>query len=226
MGEALLELSKITRVFRDAGDAVEVLKDLDLEVRTGDTLAVVGPSGIGKSTLLHILGALDRPEKGSLSLNGRNLLNLDDLALARVRNETMGFVFQFHHLLPEFTALENVMMPARIRGISAKKAEESACDLLKRVGLGHRLRHKPSQLSGGEQQRTALARALVMKPSFLLADEPTGNLDLENSEKIHALLMDIHRERGCALVVVTHNTSLAQRMKRQITLRGGRIVDV
>lgn len=226
MGEDLLRLSEITKIFRDAEEAVEVLKDLDMEVGTGDTIAVVGPSGIGKSTLLHILGTLDRPEKGALLLNGKNLLTLDDTALARVRNETMGFVFQFHHLLSEFTALENVMMPARIRGISAKKAEHAARELLERVGLGHRLNHKASQLSGGEQQRTALARALVMKPSFLLADEPTGNLDVENSEKIHELLLEIHRERKCGLVVVTHNMNLAQRMKRQITLQHGRIADV
>lgn len=225
MGENLLQLSQVAKIFRDAEEAVEVLKDLDMDVRTGDTVAIVGPSGIGKSTLLHILGALDRPEKGDLLLNGENLLTLDDAALARVRNETMGFVFQFHHLLSEFTALENVMMPARIRGISVKKAEEAARELLERVGLAHRLQHKASQLSGGEQQRTALARALVMKPSFLLADEPTGNLDVENSEKIHELLMEIHQERGCALVVVTHNMNLAQRMKRQITLRHGCIAD-
>lgn len=225
MGEDLLRLSKVTKVFRDAEEAVEVLKNLDLEVRSKDTIAVVGPSGIGKSTLLHILGALDRPEEGELLLNGQNLLTLDGTALARVRNESMGFVFQFHHLLSEFTALENVMMPARIRGIAVKKAEKSARELLERVGLGHRLHHKASQISGGEQQRTALARALIMEPSFLLADEPTGNLDAENSEKIHELLLEIHRERGCALVVVTHNTSLAQKMKRQITLRHGRIAD-
>ncbi|MDL2286336.1 ABC transporter ATP-binding protein [Desulfococcaceae bacterium OttesenSCG-928-F15] len=225
MGEDLLRLSKVTKVFRDAEEAVEVLKNLDLEVRSKDTIAVVGPSGIGKSTLLHILGALDRPEEGELLLNDQNLLTLDGTALARVRNESMGFVFQFHHLLSEFTALENVMMPARIRGIAVKKAEKSARELLERVGLGHRLHHKASQISGGEQQRTALARALIMEPSFLLADEPTGNLDAENSERIHDLLLEIHRERGCALVVVTHNTSLAQKMKRQITLRHGRIAD-
>lgn len=216
-----LELLSVCKCFESGGSPVPVLKDLSWRVRPGDTVAIVGPSGIGKSTLLHILGALDRPDAGALMFQGNDIFSLDDAGLARIRNRHMGFVFQFHHLLPEFTALENVMMPAWIAGIGKREAQDRAKSLLDRVGLSHRLHHRVPQLSGGEQQRAALARALVMEPPFLLADEPTGNLDIENSRNVHELLLKIHAERGCALVVVTHNLELARMMDRQVTLVGG-----
>ncbi|MDY0162941.1 ABC transporter ATP-binding protein [Desulfobotulus sp.] len=222
----VLELSEVSKTFMGGGEPVSVLKELTWTVRRGDTIAIVGPSGIGKSTLLHVLGALDRPDRGRLLFGGRNLFDLDDAGLARIRNRHMGFVFQFHHLLPEFTALENVMMPARIAGMGIREARERAKALLDRVGLSHRLGHRVPQLSGGEQQRAALARALVMEPPFLFADEPTGNLDIENSHNVHDLLLEIHAERGCALVVVTHNMDLARMMQRQVTLMHGRIAEV
>ncbi|TWI68157.1 lipoprotein-releasing system ATP-binding protein [Desulfobotulus alkaliphilus] len=220
-----LELCGVHKTFLDGVQPVPVLKDVNWTVSRKDTIAIVGPSGIGKSTLLHIMGALDRPDSGKLLLNGRNVLSLDDAGLAKVRNRVMGFVFQFHHMLPEFTALENVMMPARIAGISATEARVRSEELLDRMGLCHRMHHRTAQLSGGEQQRTALARALVMSPPFLLADEPTGNLDIDNSRKVHELLLEIHEERQCALVVVTHNMELAGMMQTQITLRDGLVAN-
>ncbi|TYT73706.1 ABC transporter ATP-binding protein [Desulfobotulus mexicanus] len=221
----ILELCGVHKTFLDGVQPVPVLKDVNWTVSRKDTIAIVGPSGIGKSTLLHIMGALDRPDAGKLLLNGRNILSLDDAGLARVRNGVMGFVFQFHHMLPEFTALENVMMPARIAGIAISEARGRSEELLDRMGLSHRMHHRTSQLSGGEQQRAALARALVMSPPFLFADEPTGNLDIDNSRKVHELLLEIHAEKKCALVVVTHNMELAGMMQTQITLRDGLVVD-
>jgi lipoprotein-releasing system ATP-binding protein len=189
-------------------------------------LGIVGASGIGKSTLLHILGTLDRPDSGSLEYGGKNVLELDDSQLARFRNRTIGFVFQFHHLLPEFSALENTMMPALISGVGKKTARQAAETILDRVGLKDRLTHRAGELSGGEQQRVALARALVQRPAILLADEPTGNLDRMNSDHIHNLLMELNQEMGMALVVVTHNMELAALVSRRVTIFNGGLKEV
>ena len=210
----------------DTGARLRILQAVDLELRAGESAAVVGASGIGKSTLLHLLGALDRPDSGEVRYRGANVFAYDNDRLARFRNETVGFVFQFHHLLPEFTALENTMMPGLIRGDTVPAAREAAEALLSRVGMGHRLDHRVTELSGGEQQRVALARALVLKPAVLLADEPTGNLDRQNSNQVHELIWELNRELGMTLVVVTHNTELAAYMGRRLTLENGRVVDV
>jgi len=191
----------------------------------GETLAIVGPSGIGKSTLLHILGTLDRPDKGALYFGGKDVYQFDSSGLAQFRNRQVGFVFQFHHLLPEFSALENAMMPALIQGLDKAEARRMAEVILVRVGLGKRLHHRVGMLSGGEQQRVALARALVLKPTVLLADEPTGNLDEENSRQVHALFLELNRELRMTLVVVTHNMELASRMSRRVTLKNGQLVE-
>ncbi len=202
-----------------------VLQGIDLEIRSGECLAVVGPSGAGKSTLLHILGALDRPTGGRVWFRDEDLFARDDAELARFRNRHVGFVFQFHHLLPEFTALENVLMPARIAGVPRRQAERKARDLLERVGLAGRMDHRPSELSGGEQQRVALARALVVEPELILADEPTGNLDRRTGRAVQDLLLEWNRRTGVTLVVVTHNPDLARSMDRVVTLVDGRLVE-
>ncbi len=189
----------------------------------GETVAIVGASGIGKSTLLHILGTLDRPDSGQLFFKGEDVFSYDDLNLARFRNKSVGFVFQFHHLLPEFNAVENTMMPALIGGASKHNAIQAAEDLLVRVGLKDRLRYRVGKLSGGEQQRVALARALMLNPAVLLADEPTGNLDESNSEHIHSLLIELNRELSMTLVVVTHNSQLASFMSRRVTIADGKL---
>jgi lipoprotein-releasing system ATP-binding protein len=207
-----------------SGDArVDVLRGIDLDLGEGETIALVGASGAGKTTLLQILGTLDRPTSGTVRYRDEDLFMSGEHALAGFRNKTIGFVFQFHHLLPEFTAMENVMMPLLIAGRCRKEAHDTAAGLLDEVGLSHRLGHRPGELSGGEQQRVAIARALVASPPLLLADEPTGNLDMKTSEEIHELLSDIHDSRGLTLVVVTHNESLASRMGRTIRLVDGRI---
>ncbi len=202
---------------------VHVLRELDFDVRAAETIAIVGPSGIGKSTLLHILGTLDRPDSGSLSFQGENIFEYPDDRLARFRNERIGFVFQFHHLLPEFSARENVMMPALINGWDRPRAAAAAADILVRVGLAERLEYRVGKLSGGEQQRVALARALVLRPSLLLADEPTGNLDQANSRQIHRMLLELNQELGMTLVVVTHNSELAACMSRRVSLVEGKL---
>jgi len=216
----------LCKSFNNNGVEIEVLKDLDLDLDQGETVAIVGASGIGKSTLLHILGTLDRPDSGTVLFQNKNVFRFDDVRLANFRNETIGFVFQFHHLLPEFTALENVMMPALIKGLNKKEAITAAETILTRVGLAHRLSHRMGELSGGEQQRVALARALVMKPAILLADEPTGNLDKKNSEQVHRLLSELNQELGMTLVVVTHNPDLAAYMSRRVTLAEGQLTEV
>ncbi|MEW6673775.1 MAG: ABC transporter ATP-binding protein [Thermodesulfobacteriota bacterium] len=215
----------ISKGFSHNGVRIEILRGVDLSLKKGETVAIVGASGIGKSTLLHIMGALDRPDKGELLYQGKNVFRFDDDKLARFRNESVGFIFQFHHLLPEFTAIENAMMPALIRGSNRKLAEEAAEAVLIRVGLKDRLRHKIGKLSGGEQQRVALARALVLKPVLLLADEPTGNLDRRNSEQVHGLLLELNRDFGMTLVVVTHNMELADYMSRRVTISEGQLVE-
>lgn len=209
--------------FQSAKTAIDVLNNLDFELLSGETLAVVGASGIGKSTLLHILGTLDYPDSGELLYQNENVFSYEDQRLARFRNETMGFVFQFHHLLPEFSALENVMIPALIQGVDKGQAKQQAGTILARVGLAERRNQKVPELSGGEQQRVALARALVLKPAILLADEPTGNLDKQNSEQIHRLLMELNSEMGMSMVVVTHNMELADCMQRCATLSQGQL---
>jgi lipoprotein-releasing system ATP-binding protein len=222
----LLKACNIYKSFKNGGVAIEILKGVDLALAPGETLSVVGASGIGKSTLLHILGTLDRPDQGQLFFQDADVLSLDQERLARFRNRSIGFVFQFHHLLPEFTAMENVMMPALIQGQTKAEAKQAAVAGLERVGLENRLTHRVNALSGGEQQRVALARALVLKPLVLLADEPTGNLDKRNSQQVHELLMELNQEIGMALVVVTHNMELASYMARQVTIVDGKLVEI
>ena len=206
------------------GEPIAILSGASMRIHSGDSVAVVGASGIGKSTLLHILGTLDRPDRGRLFFDGTDILEYTPGKLAAFRNRTIGFVFQFHHLLPEFNALENTMMPALISGWPAARASSVAEQILVRVGLKDRLRHSVTRLSGGEQQRVALARALVMGPRLLLADEPTGNLDQQNSDQIHELLAELNTERDMTLVVVTHNMALAATLSRAITISDGRLV--
>jgi lipoprotein-releasing system ATP-binding protein len=221
----LLRAAGICKSYRGNGSHIEVLRNLDFQLNVAETVAVVGASGIGKSTLLHILGTLDRPEAGRLFYRDEDVFRYDDLRLARFRNASIGFVFQFHHLLPEFSALENVMMPALINGQNRQAATALAREGLLRVGLEERLDHRVNKLSGGEQQRVALARALVLKPALLLADEPTGNLDERNSEEVHRLLLELNREVGMALVVVTHNPALASYMGRRVTIADGKLTE-
>jgi lipoprotein-releasing system ATP-binding protein len=219
----LMAIRGLCRRFRNGGTAVSVLQDLDFDLQPCETVAIIGASGIGKSTLLHIMGTLDRPDAGSVLFKGERVSDYPELRLARFRNESIGFVFQFHHLLPEFTAVENAMMPALINGWSRAMATRAASEILTRVGLKERLTYRVGKLSGGEQQRVALARALVLRPALLLADEPTGNLDRTNSEQVHRLLLELNAELGMTLVVVTHNLELAARMSRRVTLLEGRL---
>jgi lipoprotein-releasing system ATP-binding protein len=205
------------------GGRVDVLNGVSLDVRRGEMIAIVGASGAGKSTLLHILGALDRPSAGEVVLDGESLSALDDFELSRLRNKKVGFVFQFHHLLREFSALENVMMPLRISGWDAHKARARATDMLVRVGLSARSTHRPSEMSGGEQQRTAVARALAVDPVVVLADEPSGNLDHANAERLHEQFTQLVRDLDIAMVVVTHNKALAARADRALLLEDGRL---
>lgn len=220
-GSPLIQASGISKIYNHSGARIVVLNQLSFSLGRGETIGIVGASGIGKSTLLHVLGTLDRPDSGKLEYSGKDVLTLDDNRLARFRNRSIGFVFQFHHLLPEFSALENTMMPALIGGAGKKPAAEAAESVLVRVGLKDRLTHRAGELSGGEQQRVALARALVMRPAILLADEPTGNLDRKNSDHIHSLLTELNREMGMALVVVTHNMELAELVSRRVTIANG-----
>jgi lipoprotein-releasing system ATP-binding protein len=205
------------------GGTIHVLDGIDLDVHRGEMIAVVGASGAGKSTLLHLLGALDQPSRGEVVLDGVSLSRLSETALAKIRNEKVGFVFQFHHLLREFSALENVMMPLRIAGWPPARARSRAEELLARVGLGGRMSHRPSELSGGEQQRTAVARALAIDPAVVLADEPSGNLDHVNAELLHDRFAALVRDLEVAMVVVTHNRSLAARADRALLLEDGRL---
>lgn len=211
---AFLEARTLSKTYRNAEVPVSVLSGLDLAVGKGEMLAIVGPSGIGKSTLLHLLGGLDRPDGGSVRVDDEDLTSMSNDALARFRNKNVGFVFQFHHLLPEFTAVENVAMPGWIGRIAKDEALDRAEKLLAELGLGARSRHFPNQLSGGEQQRVAIARALLADPLLFLADEPTGNLDLETSEKVFELMRQCHNKRGLTSVIVTHNPELAARCDR------------
>ena len=212
----------LCKTYGTAANRVEVLKGINLELEAATTTALVGASGAGKSTLLHLLGALDRPTSGTVCFHGDDIFQKNDRELAAFRNRSIGFVFQFHHLLPEFTALENVMMPALIAGSREDEARSNGRGTAGRRGAGARLTHRPGELSGGEQQRVAIARALVMSPELLLADEPTGNLDMKTSEGVHAVLADLQQKKGLTLVVVTHNERLAAAMGRTVRLVDGR----
>lgn len=226
LSDRLMSARDINKSFHNNDIRVNILKGINFDLDSGETVAIVGASGIGKSTLLHILGALDRPDSGILLYQGEDVFLFDRARMAKFRNVSIGFVFQFHHLLPEFSALENTMMPALINGMSKQKAREAAETILIRVGLKERLSFRVGKLSGGEQQRVALARSLVLKPVILLADEPTGNLDKRISEKIHALLLELNQEFCVALVVVTHNMDLAAKMLRRATIIDGKLVEL
>ena len=223
MANALVIAEGVTKSFQHMGRTLEVLRGIDLAIYEGEVLAVVGQSGAGKSTFLHCIGTLDIPTSGSLRLAGEELTALNGARLAELRNRSIGFVFQFHHLLPEFNAVENVCMPGFIQGRARKDIETRARALLEEVGLKDRMKHRPGELSGGEQQRVALARALVLEPKILLADEPTGNLDSKTSQQMHELFFAINKQRGTTIVVVTHDMSFAQSMPRVVTLKDGRV---
>jgi len=220
---ALVLIEGLKKSFMHMGRQLDVLQGIDLNIQQGQILAIVGPSGAGKSTLLHCLGTLDLPSSGRIRLGTEELTTMSGARLAAVRNRDIGFVFQFHHLLPEFTALENLMIPGLIQGRSKKEMEKRGRALLEEVGLEKRATHRPGELSGGEQQRVAVARALALDPKLVLADEPTGNLDTATSDSIHDLFFQINRDHGTTIVVVTHNPAFAERMPRVVGLRDGRV---
>jgi lipoprotein-releasing system ATP-binding protein len=224
---SVLEAQALSKTYVGGdGGRIVVLDGIDLEIARGEMVAIIGSSGAGKSTLLHLLGALDRPTSGRVIIDGHALEGMNDDGISALRNRTVGFVFQFHHLLREFTALENVMMPLRIAGTEEGEARRRAMALLERVGLGGRVQHRPGELSGGEQQRTAVARALAADPAVLLADEPSGNLDHHNSERLHELFTELARELELGMVIVTHNRALAARADRVLQLEDGRLTHV
>ncbi|MFT5441884.1 MAG: lipoprotein-releasing system ATP-binding protein [Myxococcota bacterium] len=222
--EPLVKISKLTKSYETGDGTLDVLKDLEFEVQAGERIAVVGQSGVGKSTFLHILGTLDHPTSGNLYFRGEDVFAKDNAGLAKIRNEFLGFVFQFHHLLPEFSALENVMIPGLIQRRSRNEMRDRAVAILEEVGLGHRIDHRAGKLSGGERQRVAVARALVLDPPLVLADEPTGNLDPTIGEQISELLFEINRTRGTTLIVVTHNERMAEKLGKTLVLEGGKFV--
>jgi lipoprotein-releasing system ATP-binding protein len=224
--ERLIEITNLSRVYEDGASKVTVLESLNMTVEHGEQLAIVGASGSGKSTLLHLIGALDKPSKGEILINGQDVHKLKPKAQGEFRNMNIGFVYQFHHLLPEFTALENVAMPLVIRGINRDQAYRKAAALIERVGLTNRETHKPSELSGGERQRIAFARALANEPVCVLADEPTGNLDHATALKVYDLMCEINQEMGTTFITVTHDLELASKMQRQLKLEDGHLMAI
>ena len=224
MSNPILELTGLDKIFPHPRGPVQVLKNINLKVNAGDTIAIVGMSGAGKSTLLHVLGAIDRPTKGTVIFDGADLARLNSSQLAQVRNNKMGFVFQFHHLLPEFDALENVMVPALIARMDRGLAEQKAKVVREELGLAERLHHRVGELSGGEEQRVAVARAMILEPKLLLCDDPTGNLDAETGKRVEDLLLELNKKKGVTLVIVTHNEAFACRMQRTLRLHNGSIV--
>lgn len=221
MNDIVLRADKVAKIYEEGNLRADVLREVSFSVRRGETVSIVGSSGSGKSTLLHILGGLDSASSGEVEVEGQTMSRLSDRARGELRNRSLGFIYQFHHLLPEFTALENVCMPLLIRGTPIAEARERAIDLLGRVGLSARIEHKPSELSGGERQRAAVARALVTRPACVLGDEPTGNLDENNAAQVYELMLELNREIGTAVILVTHDRGLAARMDRMYELRGG-----
>jgi lipoprotein-releasing system ATP-binding protein len=219
----MIKVTDLKKTYSKDGYKIEVLKGLNIEIARGESLAILGASGAGKSTLLHLLGTLDHPSSGTISYDGVNIFEWPEKKLAAFRNKKIGFVFQFHNLLPEFSALENTMMPALINGLPKREARIRAEAILQEIGLGERMTHKPGELSGGEQQRVAVARALIMEPEALLADEPTGNLDTETGKKVEDMLVMLNQTKGITLVVVTHNQLLANRISRRFGLKDGEI---
>jgi lipoprotein-releasing system ATP-binding protein len=224
--QPLIRAVNVHKSFVTNGNKVDVLRGVELDIYEGEMVAIVGASGVGKSTLLHVLGTIERPDQGEVFFHGESVFSYDEPKLASFRNQTVGFVFQFHHLLPEFNALENTMMPALIKGTNREEACERAKAILSRVGLAGRLRHRVGELSGGEQQRVAVARSIVLGPSILLADEPTGNLDARTGESIHDLLISLNRDYGITAAVVTHNMTLAAKLSRRVTLVDGKVLPV
>jgi lipoprotein-releasing system ATP-binding protein len=221
---SVLACRQLGKTFGEGDVALNILCDIDFTVNTGERIAITGASGSGKSTLLHLLGGLDEPTSGDVSITGQSLASLSPVQLGRLRNKTLGFIYQFHHLLPEFTATENVAMPLLVGGVRPAQAREQAESLLARVGLSARLTHKPGEMSGGERQRAAVARALVTQPACVLADEPTGNLDRKNAEQVYALMLELNQELGTSLLVATHDSLIAERMDRVIRLEDGRLI--
>ena len=221
---SLVHVAGLNKAYVVGSQRIHVLRDLDLEVAKGEMVAVVGASGVGKSTLLHLLGGLDRADSGTIRVGDAEVSSMSDAARVEFRNANVGFVFQFHHLLPEFDAIDNVAMPMRIARTSPEAARSRASELLQRVGLGERVAHRPGMLSGGEQQRVAVARALIMSPALLLADEPTGDLDENTADSLHALLQQMHAERGLTSIIATHNPRLAAACDRVLRLEQGRLI--